>query len=642
MALALGMALLSACNTLPPAMESAPATALVPLIPVRDFVASRDSVYGHKISPDGRKLAWIGVQGVSPHIFVKDLERDFTQVLSVGFWPGGFSWAPDNRHLLFNFHAGNEDGGIYRLDTLAGDENQKIQPILAERGVSAVNVGLLVDEPEHMLVAHNRRDKAVPDLYKVHWLTGRQSLVEQNPGNVKFWVMDRRGRPAGRVVKEGDHIALLLNGAAAPVYAWSTEDDVEFAGFSGKGDRFFLLSNKGRDRVAVLEIDASTGAEKVVHADGRVDVSAVMLHPVSGEPLVAYTQPDYPQATRLSAAAPDFSGLAQGRAHVGIANFDRAFRRFVVVRATDKGQAYFLHDTDTGHSTPMGTSPSLSFEKLLADVRPVSFTSRDHVALHGYLTLPVNGEGKPHPMVLLVHGGPWARDSWGYNPEVQFLANRGYAVLQVNYRGSSGYGREFQELAVGEFAGKMQDDLLDAVRWAVEQGHADPSRIAISGGSYGGYAALVGLTSTPETFACGMDLSGPSDLVRLMEDFPASWKLEMDSWRRYVGNPAEAADRETMHAKSPLFQTERIVRPLMVVQGGQDVRVRPYQSSELVEKLRQQNKPVEFLQFPAEGHGVAHWPNRLRLLRRTESFLAKCLRGRDNGVDYYELGAWLF
>jgi dipeptidyl aminopeptidase/acylaminoacyl peptidase len=620
--LALGVTILAGCVSASSPKNSSALATLSDLIPVRDFVANRDSNFGYQISLDGKKLAWVGVLGVSMHVFVKDLETGFTQALPVGYLYVGFAWSQDNRHLLFNFHEGDENYIILRLDTASGEENPRFQAVMAVKGVSARIISQPDDDPGHILVAHNQRDKTVFDLYRVHLLTGRQTLVTENPGNVKTWLTNAHGRPVGRIVKQVEHIALQLNDAATPVYAWSDNDHVGFAGLSEQGDRLFLLSNKGHDRVALLEINTADGTEKVLHADPRVDISGVMIHPISGEPLMAYAQPDYPVATRLHAAAPDFSSLQPGPAHRVIVSSDRAFRRLVVARSTDKGEAYFLYDGDSGQATPVGTSPSLGFKQALADVRPVSFTSRDQIPLHGYLTLPAKASNQPHPLVLLVHGGPWERDGWRYDPEVQFLANRGYAVLQVNYRGSSGYGRHFQELAVGEFAGKMQNDLIDGVRWAISQGYADPARIAVSGGSYGGYAALVGLTATPDIFACGIDQAGPTDLVRLVEDFPSAWKLEMGLWHRYAGDPAKVVDRETLHAKSPLFQTERIVRPLMVVQGGRDVRVRPEQSMELVQRLRQQNKPVDFWLIPAEGHGVVHWPNELKLFRKTEDFLA--------------------
>jgi dipeptidyl aminopeptidase/acylaminoacyl peptidase len=214
--------------------------------------------------------------------------------------------------------------------------------------------------------------------------------------------------------------------------------------------------------------------------------------------------------------------------------------------------------------------------------------------------------------------------------------------LQINFRGSTGYGRHFQKLAIGEFAGKMQDDLLDGVQWAIDKGIADPDRIAIAGASYGGYATLVGLSFTPDTFACGIDIFGPTDLSKLVEDFPPYWKFEMDQWHRYVGDPGRSEDRLIMQSKSPLFKVESISKPLLVMQGGQDVRVKAEQSIRLVDKMHQLHKPVDFWLEPKMGHGIGHWPLRMKQFRKSEDFLAKCMGGRSSNFDYYQLGSWLF
>jgi dipeptidyl aminopeptidase/acylaminoacyl peptidase len=266
--------------------------------------------------------------------------------------------------------------------------------------------------------------------------------------------------------------------------------------------------------------------------------------------------------------------------------------------------------------------------------------------LHGYLTLPRGPKPEGLPMVLLVHGGPWVRDRWGQEQASrglqQFLANRGYAVLQVNYRGSSGYGRAFMEKAIGEFAGKMHDDLIDGVRWAVGTGIADPRRVAIYGASYGGYSALVGATFTPEVFACAVDVVGVSDLGRLLETAPPYWELGLAWWRRYVGDPANAADRKVMDARSPVFFAHRAQRPILVMHGVNDPRVKLEQSERMVDALRRAGKAVDLVTFRGDGHGNQKWANNLTMYRKTEDFLATCLGGRSSGFDYYQLGAWAF
>jgi dipeptidyl aminopeptidase/acylaminoacyl peptidase len=285
-------------------------------------------------------------------------------------------------------------------------------------------------------------------------------------------------------------------------------------------------------------------------------------------------------------------------------------------------------------------------ENKLATAKPVALTARDGLSLHGYLTLPASTGARKLPMVLLVHGGPWRRDRWaedGTNRWMpNFLANRGYAVLQINYRGSSGYGRAFMEKAIGEFAGRMHDDLVDGVQWAVQQGIADPARVAIFGASYGGYAALVGATFTPEVFACAASFVGASNLALLLEKVPPYWELGIIGWHRYVGDPAKPEDRRDMDARSPLFKVGPQTRPLLVMHGVNDVRVKLEQSELIVQALRKAGRPVEYVTFPGDGHGNQRWPNNLTMYRKTEDFLAQCLGGRSSGFDYYQLGAWAF
>jgi dipeptidyl aminopeptidase/acylaminoacyl peptidase len=245
-------------------------------------------------------------------------------------------------------------------------------------------------------------------------------------------------------------------------------------------------------------------------------------------------------------------------------------------------------------------------------------------------------------MVLQVHGGPWARDRYGLNERNQFLANRGYAVLQVNYRGSTGYGKRFQQAALREFAGKMHDDLIDGVNWAVAQGVADKQNVCISGGSYGGYATLVGLTFTPDVFACGVDVVGMSNLVTLIKNVPAYWKHGMPYWYKYVGNPDKPEDKKDMESRSPLFKVNAVKKPLMIVQGANDPRVTQLESDQMVKALRDSGKEVEYLLFKDEGHGIRKWTNNLTYHRKMEDFLAKHLGGRSAGFDYYQLGTLIF
>lgn len=632
-----------------PSHPSLKASAGLPeLIPVRDFVANRGSNFGYAISPDGKKLAWIAVKGVSLHFFIKNLETNTIKTFPAENWNEGPVWAQDSRHLIHGlFEQGTENTVIATLDTEQSGDTPSLTVISPFGGVNALLVQQIPNDAEHILIAHNQRDHTVFDLFRVNVNTREQTLIAENPGNVTQWLSSPQGKWIGRIVKHTNAFALDIGQSDGtgfkPIYQWASSDSVQVVSIADQGDRIYLLSNKGRDRQALVELSAS-GEEKVIYFDPVVDISSVYKHPVTGKPLIAFSNPGYPKAVLLDQSLYSTFGILKNKtpANFTIDSSDNQLHRVTISLSTDKGTEYYLHDVENDHLKLLGSSPSLAFKNVLADNNPIEFTSRDNIPLHGYLTLPKGVSPRQLPLVLLVHGGPWERDYWAYNSVIQFLANRGYAVLQINFRGSSGYGRHFQELAIGEFAGKMQDDLLDGVNWAINQGIADPAKVAIVGGSYGGYAALVGLSFTPETFACGIDINGPADLVRLAENFPPYWKLEMDRLHQYAGDPGKVTDRAIMQAKSPLFMAAHITKPLMVIQSSDDVRVQKEQSIELVTELKQDHRDVDFWLVPNAGHAITDWPLRLKQFRKTEDFLAGCLGGRSSNFDYYQLGAWLF
>ncbi len=341
---------------------------------------------------------------------------------------------------------------------------------------------------------------------------------------------------------------------------------------------------------------------------------------------------------------------AQGDGPFGLESVsaDNAERRLIVSIYTSTQRRYYLVDRSNRSHTLLGEGIEPDLALAMVPVKPVTITSRDGLELHSYLTLPRGVEPKRLPMVLLVHGGPWMRTTWGDPMRsedmalAQFLANRGYAVLQVDFRGSTGYGRRFLAAGIGEFAEKMQDDLLDAVRWAVDGGIADASCIAVMGWSYGGYAALVGLTMTPETFACGVSVGGPTNLATLIESFPPYWTVDLSMWHDYVGEPANPEDREEMARRSPLTHAQRLQRPVLIVQGAKDVRVGIDQAERMVDALRRAGKPVEYLRIEDMGHAMGWWAHRLAVLRRTEEFLHGCIGGRASRFDPFDAVAWVW
>lgn len=390
-------------------------------------------------------------------------------------------------------------------------------------------------------------------------------------------------------------------------------------------------------------MNLNTKKETLIYENPKVDISYVVISDITKKPSIVGFHPEYQSLYFFNKdLEKDITGFKQGNAGIGFSGADYSERVLALNVSTDKGIDYYVYNRNSKTKELQSSHPISEYEDQLSTVQPISFKARDGLTISGYLTIPKGTSGKNLPMVLLVHGGPWSRDYWGYNKRVQFLANRGYVVLQINYRGSIGYGHPFMEAAIGEFAGKMHDDLIDGVKWVVDREIVDPDKICIFGGSYGGYATLVGLTFTPDTFTCGIDLFGMSNLVTFVESVPDSWDLYMGRLHKYVGNPKDPDDRKNMEAKSPLFRVDKIKKPLLIGQGANDPRVTQKESDQIVEAMEKAGKKVEYMLFPNEGHGLRNWQNRLQFYRKVEDFLSEHLGGRSAGFDYYELGLLIF
>ena len=645
----LAMVLLAGCATAPqhPALEQSD---LPDLIPVRKFFLSGKTNYDYKLSPNGKRLAWIATKKFRRTIFFRTIGQDDTGVIETHSNRSVYNhhWLPDSRRLLYlQDQEGNENHHIYLVDTLQPDQKPLDLTPFAETRAGIQQIPR--SDPDHILIVHNRRDKTVFDLYRVSLSTYRQTLLAQNPGDVISWITDQEGRLRGRIRKTpSEKFSLELTDPQQhnwrALIDWAFEDTVKVLGFTPNDHGLWLLSNRGREFLSLVRLDLASGREVVVYQAPNVDLGWVAISEVTRNPIMAFSCPDYPLIhffdSRLAAALED--SYPTTPAGLSLISMDNQEQFFTFSFYNDKGVWHYLFNRQSGEKKLLGRDSMAEYADKLSSVEPIQLKSRDGLDLHGYLSLPKGTSGRRLPTVLLVHGGPWNRDWWSYNSLVQFLTNRGYAVLQVNYRGSRGYGRAFMEAAVDEFAGKMHDDLIDGVRWAVAQGIADPDRIAIAGGSYGGYAALVGLTFTPDVFACGVDVFGPSNLVSLLENFPDYWKPWMRFWYKYVGDPHNPAERHKMEAKSPLFRVDRITRPLLIAQGANDVRCTRLESDQMVAALQGAGKEVEYILFPNEGHSLTHWKNVLVFTRRIEDFLAKHLGGRSAGFDYYELGLLMF
>jgi len=615
-----------------------PRASTTPLIPVAVFFANRESNYEYRVSPDGGRLAWLASAGGRLTVHFRELQGGDVRTIDTHSTRslGTFRWAADSRYVLFEQDRdGDQNQHVYLADTeRPGERPVDLTPIGAAR--AAIQRILLVD-PDHILVVHNARTRRGFDLVRINVRTGEGAVVAENPGDVVQWITDPHGRLRGRIRTFGDseRIVEWADGDGwRPALRLDLEESFNVVGFTAEGREAWVLTNHERDRVALIRLDVETGRQTLAHEHPSADVEVAVVSEVTGELLYAAAFPDYQEVRFFDSRLPQgFDAIrAGGKVGFWLRSIDLAGRFATIDVYSDRGSTFWLVDRTNAQHELLGRSAIARQADALVPVEAVAFPSRDGLTLHGYLARPRGWEDRGAPMVLLVHGGPWARDYWSYSPVVQFLANRGYAVLQVNFRGSYGYGRRFREAAVGEFAGKMHDDLLDAVDWAVRRGVADPQRVGIMGWSYGGYATLVGMTFTPGVFACGVDIVGSSNLVSLLETRHTywTWHALRPYWHKYAGDPARPEDRQRMEAKSPLFRAHRAQGPLLIVHGANDPNVKRQESDQMVEALRRAGKDVEYVVFADEGHGAFDWRNNVRLFETVERFLARHLRGRGD------------
>lgn len=597
-----------------------------------------------RLSPDGRWVSWLAPKDGVLNIWVapadapenaRPLTAETARPIRQHFW------APDSSCILFvNDRGGDEDFLLYAVAPTGG-EVKALTPF-PKTTVRIVAVSTRV--PDRILIGLNNREPRWHDVHELHLGTGALRLLFKADGYAGFVAdEDLQLRVAIRPNAEGGHDYFRIDGGAvadAPFLSHGLDDSQTTApvGFSADGRTLYWIDARGRDTAVLIAMDWPSGTTRVLHADPRADVQGVLVHPRTRA--VQAVAVDYmrPEWTALDpAVAADLAFLDQALGNWSLASRTLADDRWVV--ATDNPEtpsATFLYERRTRRLVKLFDSRPELVGAPLVPMRPVEIRTRDGKTMVSYLSLPARAGGKrpsaPLPMVLLVHGGPWARDSYGYDSYAQFLANRGYAVLQVNFRGSTGFGKAFVNAGDGEWAGRMHDDLIDAVAWAVREGVADPARVGIMGGSYGGYAVLVGLTFTPETFACGVDIVGPSNLLTLLESVPPYWEAFRRQLHRRVGNPETEEGRRFLAERSPLTHVARIRRPLLIGQGANDPRVKQAESDQIVAAMQARGIPVTYVLFPDEGHGFARPENNIAFMAITENFLARCLGGRAEPI----------
>ena len=564
-------------------------TAAVELIP-RTILFGNPDKANPQVSPDGRRMAYLAPVNNVLNVWVGTIgENDYrpvTQDTDRGVRL--YAWAADNRHILYLQDAGgNENWRLYATDLESG-QTRDLTPF---ENVQARLVDRDKHFPDELLVGLNKDNPQVHDVYHLDLPSGELTLVAKNPGNIVGWVTDANFKVRGALAMAVDgsgSIELLVRpdeqAAWEKLITWGPEDNQTSgpAGFTLDGQSLYLQDSRGVNAGRLVKMNIATRDITVLAEDPQYDVSNVMMNPDTREiQAVAFDKDRVEWRVLDETIKADFDylrGLHGG--DFSITSRDDADVTWVVAYNVDNGPVlYYAYDRTTRTATFLfNNQPELN-KYTLATMEPITFTSRDGLTIHGYLTLPPWSDGRSLPMVLNVHGGPWARDSWGYRPDAQWFANRGYACLQVNYRASTGYGKEFMNAGDKEWGGKMHNDLVDAVNWAIAQGIADPKKVAIFGGSYGGYAALVGATFTPDLFCCAVDIVGPSNLITLIESVPPYWKPMIAIFHQRVGNPETEA--EILKSRSPLFKVDRIKIPLLIGQGANDPRVKQAESEQI-------------------------------------------------------------
>jgi len=587
-----------------------------------------------RLSPDGAKLAYLAPHNGVLNVWVRTIGKEDDHVITDDKKRGirFYTWQYDGKHVLYiQDRDGDENWHLYQTNL----ETKLTRDLTPFEGVQAQPIAHEPEFPGVYLAGLNVRDRRLHDVYRIDLKTGAVELDTQNPGDVAGWTTDNnlQVRAAQIYAPDGGTVIRIRDNPKAPwreFQKWGADEGFGgVAGITPDNKGAWVISSVGANASRLLEVDIATGKSKVIAEDAQYDVAGIMAHPRTRKlEAVSFVRARTEWQILDKSIEADFEALRKVRdGDLFVGSRDLADKTWLVAYVVDDGPvAYYAYDRATKKATFLFTNrPALEKFKL-AKMQPVSFKSRDGLTIHGYLSVPPDKEPRNLPMVLNVHGGPWGRDSWGLNNEAQWLTNRGYAVLQINFRGSTGYGKAFLNAGDREWGGKMHDDLIDGKNWAVQQGYADAKKICIYGGSYGGYATLVGVTFTPNEFACGVDIVGPSNIVTLIASIPPYWAPLKAVFDKRVGHIEK--DKEFLESRSPLFKAGQIKVPLLIAQGANDPRVKQAESDQIVAAMRKNNKPVEYIVFPDEGHGFARPENRLKFYAAAEAFLGKYLSGR--------------
>ena len=656
---------LAGCAT-PPTHPALADLRETPLVPVRTFIADVDYSGGNRISPDGTRLVWLQVSGTRVGLASREVDGNAATVKrfetgTIASWSSvgiAYNWLSDSRHVMYVkdplgdentqihvFHADDPDGALHNLTPWPGARS-----IYLAHGTPGTS---------RFFFQSNRRDRSAFDVYEADAATRTVREVIRSDGDVTNWMIDIDGSLGGRIRVDGkqagnDRLLEILDPGTGQ---WRVTKRFGPFGYVSPlrldraGGKLIANSGLNRNTTALVSIDLRTGEETELFRDPRVDLTASYVPLGSTTPYAVQVDPGYPEIRYFdeqlgrSVTAAAANRVKEPIVAVGAGTADRGMKRIIIRPMTVRGEREFLFDRDSGGLLLLKDVRSAGVEaQAMVPIEPIQFQSRDGLTIHGYLLRPRVPEGRRVPMVVSIHGGPWQRDFWepsepnnGFAGS-QLLANRGYAVLHVNYRGSTGYGGKFMYAAVKELGGRTQDDIEDGVEWAIARGIADPDRIGLVGDSFGGFSVLSQMVRSPGRYACGVDIVGIADWQRWVDEKPPYWHNLMHWWTLFLGVGSDPeADRARLREASPLLRVDRIRAPLLVIHGANDVRVAKQDSDEVVAKLKGLGRPVEYLVFPDEGHAIRKWQNRLRMWRAIEDFYAACLGGRSGGFDLYQL-----
>ena len=610
-------------------MQCASAPQKAQTLPLEDFFRNPEKI-AYKISPDGRYFSFMAPYERRMNIFVQKIgTNDAIRLTSETERNiSDYFWGNNSRILFLKDTGGDENYHLYGVNI----DGSNLVELTAFKGVTTTIIDDLLEIESEIIIGLNKRNPQIFDPYRLNIDTGEMTILAENPGNIQGWMTDHDGKL---------RLAFALDGVNKSVLYRNTEDEnfvtvmstnfketLEPFSFTSDNQKLYASSNLGRDKDALVIFDPKTAQETgVLYANDKYDITGISYSKKDRELQgVSYMAHDGIRRHFFSKKIEDiFNKISKkvSNSPFGITDMNKNEDMYIIRTFNDKTPgAFYLYDVKKDNLTRIAEIYPWLDENNMAEMHCVEYQSRDGLTIEAYLTLPKGytmKNAKQLPVVINPHGGPWARDTWGFNPEVQFLANRGFAVFQMNFRGSTGFGKKFWELSFKEWGKTMQDDITDGVNWLIRKGIADPKRIAIYGGSYGGYATLAGLTFTPDLYACGVDYVGVSNLFTFLQTIPPYWKPMLDMMHEQVGDPV--ADKELLESSSPVFHADKIKVPLFIAQGANDPRVNKDESDQMVKALKARGVEIEYMVKDNEGHGFHNEENKFEFYRAMEKFL---------------------